>query len=127
MTDRAGLSATLTHHHRGITQVYVVGELDLDTRDEWRRSVGRQPAEDVSALIVDVSRVSFCSVGGARMLLELQNGANAEGVPVELVVGSKPVRRCLQACQMWELFSTHACHESALARLGESGVSRRPV
>jgi len=127
VTERAGLSATLTHHHRGVTQVYVVGELDRETREQWRLSMGDQPATGVTALIVDLSRVSFCSVCGARMLLELQNGANAEGVPVELVVGSRPVRRCLQACRMWELFSTHADHESALERLGESGVTRRPV
>ncbi|HVW44550.1 MAG TPA: STAS domain-containing protein [Amycolatopsis sp.] len=121
----AELSVTVTHHHAGITQVFIVGEIDLATVREWRDTLGGQPEQDVTALIVDLSRVSFCSVRGMRLLCGLQDRAGQAGVPVEVVDGGHAVRRCMCACGVRDLFSVHRDHTTALAALGAGGVPRR--
>lgn len=121
----AELSVTVTHHHAGITQVFIVGEMDLATMRTWRDTLDDQPTPGVTALVVDLSRVSFCSVRGMQLLCGLQDRATLAGVPVEVVEGGHAVRRCMQVCGVRALFSVHRDHDAALAALGAGGVSRR--
>ncbi|GAA5171392.1 MULTISPECIES: STAS domain-containing protein [Amycolatopsis] len=105
----------------GITRVLAAGEIDWASVGSLDRALEHEPASDTTALVVDLSRVSFCSSCGLHLLTSLRQRALDAGTPLELVVGSAPVRRVLQGAGLWPLFSIHADHAAALAKLTAEG------
>ena len=114
---RSVLSVTTIRGPGGITRVLAAGEIDWASIGSLDRALEHEPASDTTALVVDLSRVSFCSSCGLHLLTSLRLRAKEAGVPLELVVDTHIVRRVLQASGLWPLFSIHPDHGSALAKL----------
>jgi anti-sigma B factor antagonist len=115
--DPSSLSVTVVRGPAAITRVLAAGEIDRASVGRLERAVEHEPASGTSALLVDFSRVSFCSSCGLHLLVSLQRRGDVAGVPLELVV-SAPVLRVMQAAGLCPVFSTHENQQSALARLG---------
>jgi anti-anti-sigma factor len=92
----------------------VAGEIDALSLDFLDGDIAGQPSGDTNALVIDLSGVSFCSVGGVRVLAALLERTNAVAVPLELVVATHAVRRALELLTVPGLFSIHADRGSAL-------------
>ncbi|GAB2966110.1 STAS domain-containing protein [Amycolatopsis acidiphila] len=116
-TNGDGLAVTVVRGPAAVTRVMAVGEIDWASVANLDRAVEHEPASDTAALVVDLSRVSFCASCGLHLLVSLQRRTDVAGVPLELVV-PEPVRRVLRAAGLWGLFSTHESQQAALARLG---------
>lgn len=95
----------------------VVGDIDATTILDVERQLAGQPAADVNAVVVDLSRVSFCSATGISVLLALLKRTNAGAVPLTLVVDTPPVRRTLEVLDQAKHFSICADRAAALATL----------
>jgi anti-sigma B factor antagonist len=114
----ASLSVTVVRRPDGITRVLAVGEIDWAAAEKLDQAIEHEPAAGTRALLVDLSRVPFCSSPGLHLLVGLRRRADAAGVPLELVVATAAVRRVLRAAGLWRLFSTHDTVAAALAKLG---------
>lgn len=111
------LAVTVIRGPAPVTRVLAVGEIDWASAGHLDRAVEHEPAPGTAALVVDLSRVAFCSSCGLHLLVGLQRRTDAAGVPLELVA-TGPVRRVMEAAGLWALFSTHESQDSAMARLG---------
>lgn len=118
--EPATLSVTVVRTPAGIVRVLVAGEIDWAGAQELNQAIEHEPSAGTTALVVDLSRVPFCSSPGLHLLVGLRRRAGAAGVPLELVVGTVTVRRVMEAAGLWRLFSTHDQLAAALAKL-ESG------
>jgi anti-sigma B factor antagonist len=116
-------TVTMTRNGAGCTQAVVVGEIDVISLDVLESELASQPSRGTNALVVDLSRVPFCSAGGVRLLLELLDRTTAAAVPLELVVDT-PTRRDLACLEVLELLSIHVDRASALAAV-DAGTGAR--
>jgi anti-anti-sigma regulatory factor len=114
--------ATVTNTSTRCTHVVIVGDIDLYSLDMLESEFAGLPLTTTTALVVDVSRVSFCGVAGVRLLLTLRDRAHDSGVPLDLVVGTGPVRAVLEHLGVTGAFSLQTDHASALAVLGYAAL-----
>jgi anti-sigma B factor antagonist len=108
---------TVTGISAGCAQVVIVGEIDLYSLGILEPELADLPAADTTALVADLSRVSFCGVGGVGLLLRMRERAHEAGVALELVVSTGPVRRILEQLDATGAFSLHPTQASALAAI----------
>jgi anti-sigma B factor antagonist len=108
------VTATVTSNSAGCTQVVVVGEIDICSLRTLEPGLAGLPGADTAALVLDLSRVTFCDVAGVRVLLTLLARAHQAAVALELVV-SIPVRAVLDGLDLAGRFSLHPDRASALA------------
>ncbi|WP_158889042.1 STAS domain-containing protein [Amycolatopsis anabasis] len=117
-------AVTVTRNHAGCTQIAVVGEIDANSLALLDHELADQPSRDTDALVLDLSRVPFCSIGGVGALLALQQRTNTAAVPLELIVDTRAVRRALEILTAPGLFSLHATRASALAAIDADAEDR---
>jgi anti-sigma B factor antagonist len=117
MNGGDSLGVTVIRGPAAVTRVLAVGEIDSASAGHLDRAVEHEPAAGTAALVVDLSRVSFCSSCGLHLLVTLPRRADAAGVPLELVA-TGPVRRVLAAAGLRDVFSVQDSQEAALAELG---------
>lgn len=111
----------------GPVPVLVVrGELDLATAEDFRRQLYEEltrcadPAAH-SSLVVDLSRLRFLGVDGARVLRDVLRVAATAGVAVALV-GLSPLARCAgHAVDLPLAAVTHTTLQEAVRHLLTSG------
>jgi anti-sigma B factor antagonist len=95
----------------------ITGEIDAITIPAVERELGSQPTDDTNALIIDLSRVDFCSCGGMQILFDLLTRANSRAVPLSLVVETHAVRRCLEVLDPTHRFNVRFDRDTALESL----------
>lgn len=83
--------------------VTVVGEIDLATLDELEDASAGQPGPGTSVMVVDLSRVSFCSCGGMSWLDGMRERADRRGARLEVVIDDS-VRRGLSVLGLLDKF-----------------------
>ncbi|GAB3491161.1 STAS domain-containing protein [Amycolatopsis cihanbeyliensis] len=115
-------SVTVSRTGEGCVLAMVLGEIDAITAPRLEHELARWPEGDTTAVVVDLSRVSFCSVGGLRLLGDLLERTNRVGIPLELVVDTHPVRRALACAGLEQKFSAHETRAAALASIGVDRV-----
>jgi anti-sigma B factor antagonist len=108
------LTVKVIRRPAGITRVIASGEIDWTSVGLLDRALEHEPAADTTALIVDLSGVTFCASCGLHLLVSLSKRTETAGVPLELVAATYAVRRPLEASGLWSAFSVHETHESAL-------------
>jgi anti-anti-sigma factor len=79
------------------------GELDLAVQDELDAQL-RPLARSGRALVLDTTRLVFCSAGGLRLFLELRDEARTAGGSVALHTPSAGLRRLLALTGLAEVF-----------------------
>jgi len=115
VTASALLTVTVTR--ATCVRMIVVGEIDHSTIPVLDRALDGQPIGTWKTLVVDLSRVSFCSIGGAQWLADLIQRAGGLGVPASMVV-TRPVSRVLSFLPQADLIATHTDLASALHAVG---------
>ncbi|PRX45399.1 anti-anti-sigma factor [Prauserella shujinwangii] len=113
--DAEPFRVTFAVESRGCTVATVVGEIDACTLADLRAAFRERPGDESGALVVDLSRVSFCSAAGLRLLLELLDQAILAGAPFALVFGSGAVRRPLEVLGFADRFPSYPDRATAVA------------
>lgn len=116
--DSVLFAATNTRTSAGLVRAVVVGEIDAATIHRLDAVLDGQPRVGTTALVADLSRVSFCSISGGRSLVGLLDRTTQAGVPFALVVDTPAIRRMLQFVPGADRLSTHLNLASALAAVG---------
>lgn len=121
-THANGLSVSFADDGAGCTSIVAVGEIDANTLPRLTPALHRQPNSGTNAVIVDLSRIDFCSCAGVAELLSLLERTNEVAVPLELIVGTQSVVRAIECLGLSEIFSMHVDRRSALDAVGAVGV-----
>jgi anti-sigma B factor antagonist len=114
--DTTGAAVTVTRDRASLTQVVVVGELDLATVADLDVATAALPRESVTVLL-DLSRVEFCSATAAHFLLGFRERLGHAGVPLALVIGRGPVQRALEVTGIAPRLPIHHSRAAAVAEL----------
>jgi anti-sigma B factor antagonist len=84
--------------HGTAALVRLSGEIDLANAPEIGRIIA-QRASGASAVLIDLTAVSFLDSAGVRLLDALVGDLDLSGTPFKLVVGERgPARTTLQLC-----------------------------
>lgn len=101
-------------HGTGVRVLHVVGELDTLTSPLLQARIGEQLAE-TRTLVLDLSDVTFLGSAGLAVLVGAKDDADARGVRLWIVPGSRIVKRALEATGLLSLFSVAEDVSQALA------------
>ncbi|WP_020659578.1 STAS domain-containing protein [Amycolatopsis benzoatilytica] len=82
------------------TVVAVAAELDLRSTAQLRERLADELALRPRGLIVDLTRVTFCSVAGLSVLAEAARLAEAAGVAFVLAAGQRAVLRPIRVLRL---------------------------
>ncbi len=100
------------------TVVTVTGELDLAVTDRLAARLGEELDLAPRALIIDLTRLAFCSARGLGVVLDAVAAARASGIPVAVVAEGRPVLRPVRVLSLEDvlpLYPTLADAEDRLA------------
>lgn len=101
-----------------VTVVELEGELTALTTGEPQQKM-LALAEPGAKMILDMSKVSFMSSAGLRMLLALYRTIKGKGGTVLLVGLPEDIRNTMMLTGFLDLFHHHPTLEGGLAELGE--------
>lgn len=85
--------------------VVAAGELDLATADVLETEVAELFERGVTAVTVDLRRLTFMDSSGLRLLIRLDERARTDGCAFALRDGEGPVRRLLELTRLQERFT----------------------
>lgn len=98
----------------GRVVVEAVGEIDVLTASVFENAVAAEPVPGTTALVLDLSEVTFCSTSGISELIKIHTRATAAGVRLLLVLGTRVMRRALEVMGLLDMFSTYPTRAAAL-------------
>jgi anti-anti-sigma factor len=101
--------------------VGVAGELDIDTTPEVRATIASGLVEHPSALVLDLSEVSFFSSAGLSLLLEVRGRVDTLAV----VATGRAVLRPIQLTSLGRLLTVFDSVDEALASVASTRGVRR--
>ncbi|WP_158887134.1 STAS domain-containing protein [Amycolatopsis anabasis] len=107
-------AVTVIHASAGYTHVVIEGDIDAISLPALDYELAAHPSGDTHAMVVDLSRVPFCSAGGLLTLTELLDRTTEAAVALELVVDTRAVRRALECLPVVGLFPIQHDRASAL-------------
>ena len=93
----------------------LAGELDIATIPALRERLFSWLGPGMRLLIIDLSGVSFCSVGGLAMLIGVQRRARGLGITVRLAAPRPQVTKLLRITDLERSFTIYATLDDALA------------
>lgn len=102
----------------GVPATRVVGEIDAANVDMVQAEVSTQVDQAASALVVDLTRVTFFASSGLAMLLYTQRKATARGVGFAVVAHHRAVLRPLEVTGLTDLLAICPTVEQAHAGVG---------
>ena len=95
------------------TVVAVSGEIDLGVSDDLRRALDEELQFKPSALIADLSAVSFCDSSGFTVLVQIRAKAEEAGVPFIMVTQERALLRPMSLLGLDSVFTVHPTLDSA--------------
>jgi anti-anti-sigma factor len=99
----------------------VEGEIDSSNASELRLALSERLPSASSALILDLSRVSYLDSSGIHLLFDLGRRLSARRQEIRLIVPKEaPMRRVLELCAIESVAPMDHSLEGALEALGES-------
>lgn len=107
----------------GIVLLTIHGDADLHVANVLRNHLSAAIGEARSALVVDLSRVTFIDSMGLGALLGGMKRLQRKGGAFLLVVPEGDTRRVLQMTLLDRVFAIHATREAALAAVASSSSS----
>ena len=87
---------------RDSVRVAPVGELDIATVDKLRTEVERLRESGLAKLVLDLRGVRFLDSTGLRLILELDQAAQAASQELHIIRGSAVVQRIFEVTQVSE-------------------------
>lgn len=101
----------------------IEGEVDSSNAAELRLALSERLPSASSALVLDLSAVSYLDSSGIHLLFDLGRRLSARRQAMRLVVpGDAPMRRVLELCAVEAVAPMDTDLESSLARLAETDV-----
>ncbi|WP_285483876.1 STAS domain-containing protein [Amycolatopsis sp. NBRC 101858] len=85
----------------------VRGELDAATVDEFADLADHLLSDRQAAVIIDLSKVSFCSAGALGVLLRLTSDADGHGTPLAILATQPAVLRPIQILGLQPVLPVH--------------------
>ncbi|MBE1495476.1 anti-anti-sigma factor [Amycolatopsis lexingtonensis] len=110
------------------TVLAAVGDLDQDIADRLFAHLDAELLKRPRALLVDLTRVGFCSAGALRVLLLTTAEAHAAGIPCVIASDQHSVRRPIAALHLEHqlpVYPTLADARDRLALCVASTAARR--
>jgi anti-sigma B factor antagonist len=96
--------ATVVTHVEGQVVVHVSGELDMATAPELSECLDRLAASSVPAVVVDLSRLTFCDSSGLGVLVTFAHRVEELGTRLVLRSPTPTVRRVFELTATDRLF-----------------------
>jgi anti-sigma B factor antagonist len=115
-----GLSDVVSTHFdvvQGVSVLRVVGELDMTSSEPVRRALLAVLDATTSALVLDLSGVTFLASSGLALIVEAAGYVDQRGISLVVVAGQRVVLRPLQVTNLDELLTIHTDLDQALAAL----------
>jgi anti-sigma B factor antagonist len=103
--------------------VSVDGDVDLYSAPELRERLFELSEEDVSRIVLDLSRATFLDSMALGVLLGAKKRLVATGGDLELVVATPDVRRIFEITMLNRIFVVHESREEALRSGGTQASS----
>ncbi len=89
----------------GTLTLQLSGELDMATVAAFQETVSaRLAAPEVGEVVLGMSGLTFTDSAGLTALVELQEQADRDGVPLVLTGVSRQVRKLMEVTSLLELF-----------------------
>jgi len=98
-----------------VALVHVSGEVDMAAEAPLRRRIGEAMADEPSAVVLDLTGVTFFASAGLHILVDLQHDATARGVSLHVVADSRIVLRPMAITGVDQLVTVVASVDQALA------------
>ena len=102
---------------RGVTVAIVEGEVDLAVAERVAAELDAASGTNASALVVDLSGVSYLDSSGVHMLFKLAHRRHATGGTTRIAVPAGPVRRVLELTGVEATLALDPSVDDAVARL----------
>ncbi len=99
------LSVSTRVEQDGAVTVSATGDIDAYTAPLLRSALDSQLKLGRPQLVIDLSGVQFLGSAGLAALVETQKGANARGIPLQLIATTRAVTRALEVTGLIELFA----------------------
>jgi anti-sigma B factor antagonist len=97
------------------TLIHVKGEVDMASEALLRRHTDDALAEEPSALVLDLTGVTFFASAGLHVLVDLQHDAASRGLALWVVADSRIVLRPMEITGVDQLVTVVASVDQALA------------
>jgi anti-anti-sigma factor len=118
---RDGLAGFEFEQREGVLIATVEGEIDSSNAPELRLALADRLPSASSALVLDLTGVSYLDSAGVHLLFDLGRRLAARRQAIRLVVPEQtPMRRVLELCAIEGVAPLDPDLESALSALGES-------
>jgi anti-anti-sigma factor len=106
----------------GVLVATIAGEVDSSNASELRLALSDRLPSAASALILDLSGVSYLDSSGIQLLFELGRRLGARRQAMRLVVpADAPMRRVLELCDVATVAPMDPEVDQALRAIGDSG------
>ncbi|WP_460700394.1 STAS domain-containing protein [Nocardia thraciensis] len=112
--DGAARSARVRDRLRHCTIVRIEGELDAAVAGVFRRALRQAVSTSSAAVVLDLERTRFLSIGSARLLTVAKRAAAETGVDLRLVGVRPEVERVLEITGIRPLFRYYPSMQAAL-------------
>jgi anti-anti-sigma factor len=96
------------------TIVRVEGELDAAVAADFRVALDKAVATSSYAVVVDLRRTRFLSIGAARLLVDAKSEAAAAGMDLRVVAGRRDIERILEVTGLRPLFRYYSSIPAAV-------------
>lgn len=94
------------------------GELDLANVDDLQRVIKQHVAGDVSAVVIDLSRVGFLDSSGVEMLFRLQDALEMRQIDLALVIPRGAlIRRAIEIADRTGTLAVSEERDAAIAHV----------
>ncbi|HTI19663.1 MAG TPA: STAS domain-containing protein [Kutzneria sp.] len=95
--------------------IHVKGEVDMAAEASLRRHIDEAMADEPTALVVDLTEVTFFASAGLHILVDLHHDAIAKGVVLHVVADSRIVLRPMEITGVDQLVTVVGSVDQALA------------
>ena len=104
-----------------ITVIRLTGELEIGRKDEISRALRLTGSE--RSILVDFHDVTYADSTSLAELLRFRRDADAHGIPVAIVIGSRQFARLIQYAGLSDAFTVFEDRGAALTYLSASQTS----
>ncbi|HEY0501040.1 MAG TPA: STAS domain-containing protein [Kutzneria sp.] len=98
-----------------VTLVHVKGEVDMASEGLLRRHLDEAMADAPTALVLDLTGVTFFASAGLHVLVDLQHDATTRGLALRVVADTRIVLRPMEITGVDQLVTVVASVDQALA------------
>ncbi len=102
-------------HHGGVLVANVEGRVDSSNSQDFERQLQAAISEDVNAVIVDLSQLSYISSAGLRVVLLVAKTLGQRNVSISLCALSDPVQSVFEISGFNRIIQIHDTQAAALA------------